>query len=239
MNGRANFLIVPPLAQSSFVMTQDELKTLVGRAALDYVVQGSVVGVGTGSTVNKFIDALVGIKDRIRGAISSSRASTERLQAAGIQVFDPNEVGQIPVYIDGADEIDHHGCMIKGGGAALTREKICAAQADRFVCIADESKLVDVLGKFPLPVEVIPMARAQVARRFAALGGEACWRKGVVTDNGNDILDVKGLAISDPAGLENTVNQWPGVVTVGVFAAQRARVCLLGRSSGVDTLRFD
>lgn len=224
-------------------MTQDELKAMVGQAALDYVVPGEIVGVGTGSTVNKFIDELALIKDRIAGAVSSSVASTERLQALGIQVFDCNAVGEIAVYIDGADEIDSRGHMVKGGGAALTREKIVAAQARRFVCIADESKLVDVLGRFPLPVEVIPMAANRIARQFAALKAEATLRMRdgapLVTDNGQHILDVRGLAITDPPGFESEVNQWPGVVTVGVFAHQRAQVCLLGTPTGVRTLRFD
>ena len=223
-------------------MTQDELKTLVGRAALQYVVPGEIVGVGTGSTVNKFIDALASMKDRIPGAVSSSNASTDRLRALGIQVFDANDVGDIPVYVDGADEIDGQGCMIKGGGAALTREKIVAAQSSRFVCIADETKLVEVLGRFPVPVEVIPMSTQRVVRQFAAIGGSVTVRlregKPLVTDNGQHILDVSGLAISDPLGFETEVNQWPGVVTVGVFAHQRAAVCLLGTASGVKTLVF-
>ena len=221
-------------------MTQDELKALVGRAALDYVVPGSVVGVGTGSTVNHFIDALATMKDRIAGAVSSSVKSTERLQGHGIPVLDAATVERLPVYIDGADEIDARGCMIKGGGAALTREKIVADLAERFVCIVDETKQVPVLGAFPLPVEVIPMAAAQVARRFAAsFGGQATLRAGVVTDNGNHILDVRGLRIEDPFAMEAEVNQWPGVVTVGIFARHRARVCLLDTSSGVKTLTFD
>jgi len=219
-------------------MTQDELKALVGQAALAYVVPGTVVGVGTGSTVNHFIDALATMKDRIAGAVSSSVASTERLRGHGIAVLDAATVSSIPVYIDGADEIDHSGHMIKGGGAALTREKIVADLAERFVCIADESKLVKTLGRFPLPVEVIPMASAQVARRFAALGGEAVLREGVVTDNGGCILDVKGLSITDPLTLEQEINQWPGVVTVGIFARHRASVCLLGTAQGVKTLSF-
>jgi ribose 5-phosphate isomerase A len=219
-------------------MTQDELKALVGRAALEHVVPGTVVGVGTGSTVNFFIDALATMKDRIAGAVSSSVKSTERLQAHGIPVLDSNKVERIPVYIDGADEIDHRGFMIKGGGAALTREKIVADLAERFVCIADESKLVQVLGRFPLPVEVIPMAAAQVARRFKALGGDARLRPGVTTDNGNQILDVHGLAIADPLGMETEVNQWPGVVTVGIFARHKASVCLLGTAGGVKRLDF-
>ena len=221
-------------------MNQDELKALVGRAALDCVVPGTVVGVGTGSTVNCFIDALATVKDRIAGAVSSSVASTQRLQAHGIRVLDANEVERIPVYIDGADEIDHQGNMVKGGGAALTREKIVADLAARFVCIADQSKLVDVMGRFPLPVEVIPMAAAQVTRRFAAAyGGAATVRAGVTTDNGNLILDVRGLQITDPLAMETEVNQWPGVVTVGLFARHRARLCLLGTPAGVKTLSFD
>jgi ribose 5-phosphate isomerase A len=223
-------------------MNQDELKTLVGQAALHHVVPGELVGVGTGSTVNKFIDALAGIKDRIAGAVSSSEASTRRLLALGIPVFDSNRVERLSVYIDGADEIDHQGYMVKGGGAALTREKIVAALADRFVCIADESKLVQTLGVFPLPVEVIPMATAQTIRRFAAMGAQARVRlqDGVplVTDNGQHILDVRGLSIDDPLGFETTVSQWPGVLTVGVFAHQKAQVCLLGTSQGVQTLTF-
>jgi len=223
-------------------VTQDELKTLVGQAALQYVAPGEIVGVGSGSTVNKFIDALAAMKDRIPGAVSSSNASTERLRALGVRVFDANDVGEIPIYIDGADEIDGHGCMIKGGGAALTREKIVAAQSKRFVCIADESKLVEVLGRFPVPVEVIPMATQRLARQFAAMGGTAALRlrngQPLVTDNGQNILDVSGLAISDPLRFESDVNQWPGVVTVGVFAHQKAAVCLLGTTGGVKTLVF-
>ena len=220
-------------------MTQDELKTLVGQAALEYVVPGTVVGVGTGSTVNKFIDALGGMQERIAGAVSSSAQSTERLRALGIRVFDANEVQSLPVYIDGADEIDGGGCMIKGGGAALTREKIVADLAERFVCIADQSKRVAVLGQFPLPVEVIEMAREQVARRFRALGGRPVLRAGVLTDNGHPLLDVHGLSITDPQALETEINQWPGVVSVGIFARLRARVCLLGTAQGVQTLVFD
>jgi ribose 5-phosphate isomerase A len=219
-------------------MTQDELKALVGRAALDHVPDGAVVGVGTGSTVNYFIDALAGARSRIAGAVSSSLKSTERLRGHGIVVLDANEVESLPVYIDGADEIDGDGYMIKGGGAALTREKIVADLAQRFVCIADESKLVQTLGAFPLPVEVIPMAAAQVARRFRALGGDARVRDGVVTDNGNHILDVRGLSIRDPLAMETEVNQWPGVVTVGIFARHKAAVCLLGTPQGVRTLTF-
>ncbi|WP_395688484.1 ribose-5-phosphate isomerase RpiA [Caenimonas koreensis] len=223
-------------------MNQDELKALVGQAALQYVVPGEIVGVGTGSTVNKFIDALASMKDRIAGAVSSSVASTARLQALHIRVFDANDVDQISVYIDGADEIDPAGHMIKGGGAALTREKIVAAQSTRFICIADESKLVTTLGAFPVPVEVIPMAARRIERQFAAMGGVAKLRMkdGVplVTDNQQCILDVSGLAIKDPLAFESEVNQWPGVVTVGIFAHQKAAVCLLGTSSGVKTLTF-
>ena len=223
-------------------MTQDELKTLVGQAALMYVQPGEIVGVGTGSTVNKFIDALAAMKDEIKGAVSSSRASTERLRALGIPVFDCNDVQTISVYIDGADEIDGSGCMIKGGGAALTREKIVAAQSRRFVCIADESKLVGTLGTFPLPVEVIPMATQRLIRQFAGLGGTARVREKdgqpLVTDNGQHILDVSGLKITDPLAFENQVSQWPGVLTVGVFAHQKADVCLLGTPGGVTTLSF-
>jgi ribose 5-phosphate isomerase A len=223
-------------------VTQDELKTLVGQAALKYVVPGEIVGVGTGSTVNKFIEALATIKDRVPGAVSSSNASTERLRAIGIRVFDANEVGELAVYIDGADEIDGRGHMVKGGGAALTREKIVAAQSRRFVCIADDSKRVEVLGRFPLPVEVIPMATQRIVRQFQGLGGKAQVRlkdgRPLVTDNGQHLLDVTGLQIRDPLGFESEVNQWPGVVTVGVFAHQKAAVCLLATAGGVQTLEF-
>ena len=223
-------------------MTQDELKALVGQAALQYVVPGEIVGVGTGSTVNKFIDALASIKDQIKGAVSSSEASTVRLKALGIPVFDSNDVAELAVYIDGADEINGQGHMVKGGGAALTREKIVAAQSKRFVCIADESKWVEHLGAFPLPVEVIPMATARVLRQFAAMGGSAKVRQKdgqpLVTDNGQHIVDVTGLNITDPLAFETQVSQWPGVVTVGVFAFQKAQVCLLGTSTGVKTLTF-
>jgi ribose 5-phosphate isomerase A len=223
-------------------MTQDELKALVGQAALKYVVPGEIVGVGTGSTVNHFIDALASMKDQIKGAVSSSEASTLRLKALGIPVFDSNDVERLSVYIDGADEIDQQGHMVKGGGAALTREKIVAAQSQQFVCIADESKLVAALGAFPLPVEVIPMATARVIRQFAAMGGVASVRlkngQPLVTDNGQHIVDVKGLTIADPVAFETQVSQWPGVVTVGVFALQKAQVCLLGTSQGVKTLTY-
>jgi ribose 5-phosphate isomerase A len=223
-------------------MTQDELKAQVGLAALQYVTPGEIVGVGTGSTVNKFIDALATMKDQIPGAVSSSVASTARLQALGIPVFEANDVGELSVYIDGADEIDASDHMVKGGGAALTREKIVAAQSRRFVCIADESKMVKALGAFPLPVEVIPMAARRLIRQFAEMGGQARLRlkdgAALVTDNGQHILDVTGLQITDPLAFESRVNQWPGVVTVGVFAHQKASVCLLGTSAGVKTLVF-
>jgi len=223
-------------------MTQDELKTQVGQAALAYVQPGTVVGVGTGSTVNKFIDALATMKDQIKGAVSSSEASTARLKALGIAVFDSNTVARLDVYIDGADEIDHAGYMVKGGGAALTREKIVAAQSAQVVCIADASKLVTTLGTFPLPVEVIPMASQRIQAQFEAMGGTARVRQqgGVplVTDNGQIILDVTGLQISDPLAFESAVNQWPGVVTVGVFAHQKASTCLLATTEGVQTLSF-
>ncbi|WP_295850735.1 ribose-5-phosphate isomerase RpiA [uncultured Xylophilus sp.] len=229
-------------APSSAPLSQDALKTLVGRAALDYVVPGEIVGVGTGSTVNKFIDALATMRDRIPGAVSSSLASTERLRAAGITVFDAEKVESLAVYIDGADEIDGRGFMVKGGGAALTREKIVAALARQFVCIADVSKRVEVLGGFPLPVEVIPMAETRIVRDFAAQGGTATLRmrdgQPLVTDNGQHILDVTGLRITDPLAFENEVSRWPGVVTVGVFAHQKAHVCLLAGAGGVETLRY-
>ena len=223
-------------------MNQDELKALVGQAALQYVVPGQIVGVGTGSTVNKFIDALATVKDQIKGAVSSSEASTLRLKALGIPVFDSNDVTELAVYIDGADEINAQGHMVKGGGAALTREKIVAAQSKMFVCIADESKLVKQLGAFPLPVEVIPMASARIMAQFEKMGGQAQVRikegRPLVTDNGQHIIDVKGLSIADPVAFEAEVSQWPGVVTVGVFAYQKAQVCLLGTSEGVKTLKF-
>jgi ribose 5-phosphate isomerase A len=231
-----------PVSQSAGALSQDELKTLVGQAALQYVAPGEIVGVGTGSTVNKFIDALASMKHLIKGAVSSSEASTLRLKALGIPVFDANEVAELSVYIDGADEIDGHGNMIKGGGAALTREKIVAALANQFVCIADESKLVQTLGRYPLPVEIIPMAAQRITQQFAALGGRAQVRlkddQPLVTDNGQILLDVTGLQISDPLAFETLVSQWPGVVTVGVFAFQKAQMCLLGTAQGVKTLTF-
>ena len=220
-------------------MTQDQLKALVGRAALDYVQPGSVVGVGTGSTVNHFIDALGTLQQRIAGAVSSSEQSSHRLRALGIEVLDSNRVERIAVYIDGADEIDAQGCMIKGGGGALTREKIVADLAERFICIADESKRVARLGAFGLPVEVIPMAAAQVSRRLRALGAQVSLREGFVTDNGGHVLDARGLSIDDPAALECRINQWPGVVTVGLFARNKASICLLGTAQGVQTLHYD
>jgi ribose 5-phosphate isomerase A len=219
-------------------MTQDELKALVGRAALAHVPDGAIVGVGTGSTVNHFIDALASERHRFRGAVSSSDASTARLRGHGIPVLEAGEVERLPVYIDGADEIDHAGFMIKGGGAALTREKIVADLAETFICIADETKLVRVLGAYALPVEVITMAAPQLVRRFAAIGGTATLRPGVLTDNGHPILDVRGLSITDPLALEAEINQWPGVITVGLFARHRARACLLGTAVGVRTLVF-
>jgi ribose 5-phosphate isomerase A len=229
-----------PMSQPA--MTQDELKTQVGLAALNYLVPNEWVGVGTGSTVNKFIDALATSKTPIKGAVSSSEASTQRMKALGIPVVDLADVTRLAVYIDGADEIDAHGYMVKGGGAALTREKIVAAQADQFVCIADASKLVQVLGSFPLPVEVIPMAAPEIVRRFRAMGGQAHVRlkDGVplVTDNGQHLVDVTGLQISHPLSFEDQISQWPGVVTVGVFAHQKAHVCLLGTETGVQTIRY-
>lgn len=228
-------------------MTQDELKRLVGEAAARYVTenvpQGAVIGVGTGSTANCFIDALAAVKDRYRGAVSSSVATTERLKSHGIKVFDLNEIESLQVYVDGADEIDGGGAMIKGGGGALTREKIVASAAETFVCIADASKRVAVLGQFPLPVEVVPMARTAIGRRLAALGGVPVLRvkqdgAPYVTDNGNEILDVKGLRIDDPRALEAAINGWPGVVTVGLFAQRGADLCLLGTERGVETLRY-
>jgi len=218
--------------------TQDELKALVGQAATAYVQPDSLIGIGTGSTVNCFIDALARMPLRIRGAVSSSEQSSARLRAHGIEVLDANAVESLAVYIDGADEIDHAGHMIKGGGAALTREKIVADMSERFVCIADESKLVATLGRFPLPIEVIPMAVAHITRRLRALGGAPALREGVVTDNGCQIIDVRGLSITDPIAMERDINQWPGVVSVGIFARNRANVCLLGTPQGVRTLTF-
>ena len=218
-------------------MTQDELKKAAGWAALEYVEKDSIVGVGTGSTVNHFIDALGTIKEDIKGAVSSSIASTQRLEALGIEVFDLNSVSQLDIYVDGADEIDDAKNMIKGGGAALTREKIVAAVAKTFVCIIDDTKNVDVLGEFPLPVEVIPMARSYVARELVKLGGDPVYREGVVTDNGNIILDVHGMKITDPKALETQINALVGVVTNGLFAARGADVVLSGTQTGVVTTK--
>jgi ribose 5-phosphate isomerase A len=216
-------------------MTQDELKREVAREAVRHVVPDAWLGVGTGSTANFFIDELAPLAARIRGAVASSVATAERLKRHGIRVVDLNEIEEMPVYVDGADEIDGRLAMIKGGGGALTREKIVAAVATRFVCIADESKRVATLGRFPLPVEVIPMARAYVARELAKLGGTPRLREGFTTDNGNLILDVSGLAIADPVGLESAINQITGVVTVGLFARRGADVLLLGTARGVET----
>lgn len=225
-------------------MTQDELKQAVARAAILYVVEGEIIGVGTGSTANFFIDELAHIKHKIKGAVASSEATAARLQQHGIAVFDLNEVSSIAVYVDGADEITAGGAMIKGGGAALTREKIVASVARQFVCIADGSKLVETLGQFPLPVEVLPMARAAVARQLTALGGQPRLRlksggtEAFITDNGAMILDVLGLAIADPVALEQAINQFPGVIAVGLFASRGADVCLLGTAEGVRRLTF-
>ncbi|HMA31576.1 MAG TPA: ribose-5-phosphate isomerase RpiA [Casimicrobiaceae bacterium] len=217
-------------------MTQDEQKQAVAREAIRYVVDDAWIGVGSGSTANMFIDELGKIRHRIKGAIASSVRTAERLKSHGIEVEELNNVADIPVYIDGADEVTEHGAMIKGGGGALTREKIVAAVAQRFVCIADASKLVGVLGAFPLPVEVIPMARSYVARELVKLGGFPAWRMGFTTDNGNVILDVSELAIADPVGLEERINGIAGVVTVGLFARRGADVILLGGDEGVRTI---
>jgi ribose 5-phosphate isomerase A len=223
-------------------MTQDELKQAVARAALDYVAEGDIIGVGTGSTANFFIDELGKVPNRIQGAVASSEATAARLTSHGIRVFDLNQVERMSVYIDGADEINHRGAMIKGGGGALTREKIVASVADRFICIADASKLVEVLGKFPLPVEVIPMAVAAVGRRLTSLGAAPALRmkdgKPYITDNGCHIIDASGLAIIDPVTLEVKINDIPGVVSVGLFARKGADICLLGTAEGVKTLMF-
>ena len=225
-------------------MTQDELKQAVARAAIQYVVDGEIIGVGTGSTANFFIDELAKIKERIKGTVASSEATAARLRGHGIEVYDLNEVESIAVYIDGADEITATGAMIKGGGAALTREKIVASVSKQFVCIADGSKLVETMGTFALPVEVLPMARAAVMRQLTALGGTPRVRTVVasdaifVTDNGGEIIDVAGLSITDPAGLEAQINQIVGVIAVGLFAARGANVCLLGTADGVKTLTF-
>lgn len=217
-------------------MTQDELKQAVAREAIKHVVSDAVIGVGTGSTANFFIDELARVKNRVAGAVASSEKSAERLKAHGIRLFELNSVDELPVYIDGADEITEHLAMIKGGGGALTREKIVAAVAKKFVCIADESKLVPVLGKFPLPVEVIPMARAYVARQLVKLGGQPKLREGFVTDNGNIVLDVWGLSILHPVELETAINNITGVVTNGLFARRGADVLLIATKTGVKTM---
>lgn len=217
-------------------MTQDEMKKAVAMAALDYIESGSIVGVGTGSTANFFIDGLAGLKGKIDGTVASSVASADRLKGHGIRVLDLNDAGQLSIYVDGADESTRHLHLIKGGGGALTREKIVAAASDKFICIADESKLVDVLGKFPLPVEVIPMARSYVAREIVKLGGQPVLREGFTTDNGNIILDVHNLQIMEPVKLEETLNHLTGVVTNGLFARRPADVLLLGGKNGVQTL---
>lgn len=217
-------------------MTQDEMKKAVAMAALDYVEMGSIVGVGTGSTANFFIDGLATIKGKIDGTVASSVASADRLKGHGIRVLDLNEAGQLGLYVDGADESTRFLHLVKGGGGALTREKIVAAASEKFVCIADESKLVDVLGKFPLPVEVIPMAQSYVAREIAKMGGRPVLREGFTTDNGNIILDVHDLEILEPTKLEQQLNNVAGVVTNGLFALRPADVLLLGKQDGVETL---
>jgi ribose 5-phosphate isomerase A len=218
-------------------MTQDEMKQAAANKALEFIEDDTIVGVGTGSTVNYFIDALATIKDRIQGAVSSSEESTKRLKNHGIEVFDLNSVNVLDVYVDGADEITQHLAMIKGGGAALTREKIVAAVAKQFICIADDSKLVKVLGDFPLPVEVIPMARSYVARQLVKLGGDPEYRQGVITDNGNVIIDVHNLTITDPKKLEADINAIVGVVTNGLFAARGADVLVLASNNGVEVMQ--
>ena len=217
-------------------MTQDEMKKAAGWAALEYVTKDSIVGVGTGSTVNHFIDALATRKEEIKGAVSSSIASTERLEQIGITVFDANEVASLGIYVDGADEVNAQFDMIKGGGAALTREKIVAAIAEKFICIVDNTKQVDVLGQFPLPVEVIPMARSFIGRELVKLGGDPVYREGVITDNGNIILDVYNMAITDPKAMEDSINALPGVVTVGLFAHRGADVLLVGSPEGTKII---
>jgi ribose 5-phosphate isomerase A len=228
-------------------MTQDELKQLVAAAAADHVVnhlpEGAVIGVGTGSTANLFIEALAKSKSRFRGAVSSSLGSTARLEAHGFKMLDLNDIESLPLYVDGADEIDPHGAMVKGGGGALTREKILASVADVYLCIADANKRVDVLGTFPLPIEVVPMARTAIGRRVTAMGGVPILRvcadgSPYMTDNGNEIIDVKALKITDPRALEAQINAWPGVVTVGLFAARGANLCLLGTANGVERIDY-
>lgn len=218
-------------------MTQDEMKKAVARAAIDYVEPGMIVGIGTGSTANYFIDELAAIKNKIECTVASSEASAERLRSHGIPVEDLNMVNEMAIYVDGADEFTRHLHLTKGGGGALTREKIVAAVADKFICIVDESKLVDMLGAFPLPVEVIPMARSHVARQLVKMGGQPVYRDGFVTDNGNQILDVHNLEILNPVELEQTLNNIPGVVTNGLFAIRPADVVLMGKATGVDTIK--
>jgi ribose 5-phosphate isomerase A len=218
-------------------MTQDEMKQAAAKAAIAFVPHDCVLGVGTGSTANFFIAELAGIRHRIEGAVASSEETAKRLRALGIRVMDLNSVNELPVYVDGADEVTRHLAMIKGGGGALTREKIVAAVAGKFICVADASKRVDVLGKFPLPVEVIPMARSYVARELVKLGGHPEWRQNFVTDNGNVVLDVHGLSIVNPAELEGALNQIVGVVTSGLFARRGADVLLLGTADGVQTFK--
>jgi len=218
-------------------MTQDEMKNAAAIKALEFIENDTIVGVGTGSTVNFFIDALASMKDKIAGAVSSSEESSKRLKAHGIEVFDLNSVDVLDVYIDGADEITRHMAMIKGGGAALTREKIVAAVAKKFICIADNSKQVKVLGNFPLPVEVIPMARSYVARELVKLGGDPVYRQGVTTDNGNVILDVYNLEILDPKALETQINAIVGVVTNGLFALRGADILVLGSKDGIQVIQ--
>ena len=217
-------------------MNQDEMKKVAAQAALEYLPDGGVIGVGTGSTVNHFIDLMAPLKHKFEGAVSSSEASTERMKAHGIEVFDLNSVGDLEIYVDGADESNKHLHLIKGGGGALTREKIVAAASKKFVCIADESKLVDVMGEFPLPVEVIPMARSYVARQIVKLGGTPVWREGFVTDNGNVILDVQNMQIMEPIKLEEQLNHITGVVTNGLFAKRPADVLILGTPDGARTI---
>ena len=217
-------------------MTQDEMKKMVAHAALAYVEAGAIIGVGTGSTANHFIDALAGIKHKIDGTVASSEATAERLKGHGIPVFELNDVGNIPVYVDGADESNKYLHLIKGGGGALTREKIIAAASDKFVCVADGSKMVDILGAFPLPVEVIPMARSYVAREIVKMGGQPVWREGFITDNGNQIIDIQNLSIMDPVKTEEALNNIVGVVTNGLFAIRPADVLLLGTEEGVKTI---
>ena len=222
--------------QDESMLSQEQLKLAVAKKAIEFVTEDCIVGVGTGSTVNLFIEELATVKGRIRGVVSSSEASTARLRAHHVHVFDLNEVESLPLYIDGADEINHQLQMIKGGGGALTREKILASVAAQFVCITDETKYVTTLGRFPLPIEVIPMARGYVAHELARLGGRPTFRQGMLTDNGNEILDVYDLQIQKPVELEEIINHFPGVVTCGLFARRRADVLLLARQSGVEEI---